>query len=57
MGKKNLTIEIPKPKYEIEKIITKPLDKSTIPNNKKDKIVIKPKKCPQVDSDFTYLEI
>ena len=57
MGKKNLTIEIPKPKYKIEKIITKPLDKSTIPNNKKDKIVIKPKRCPQVDSDFTYLEI
>jgi len=57
MGKKNLTVEIPKPKYEIEKIIIKPLNDLTIPKYKKGKPVIKPKKSPQVDSNFTYLKI
>jgi hypothetical protein len=57
MGKKNLTVEIPKPKYEIEKIIIKPLNNLTIPNYKKEKLVIKPKKSPQVDSNFTPLKI
>ena len=57
MGKKNLTVEIPKPKYDIEKIIIKPLNNLTIPNYKKEKLVIKPKKSPQVDSNFTPLKI
>jgi hypothetical protein len=57
MRKKNLTVEIPKPKYEIEKIIIKPLNNLKISNYKKEKLVIKPKKSPPVDSSFTLLKI
>ena len=47
MKKKNLTIEIPKSKYEIEKIIEKPQIKSIKP--------LKPMKPKQVN--FTDIKI
>jgi hypothetical protein len=53
MVKKNLTIKIPKPKYEIEKIIVKPYR----PPSEIKKIIVKPQIPPPVDSNFTNLKI